>query len=140
MVYQFKGKSLVYLSLGSNLGDRAQYIEKAKIKVSSHPNIQILKESIVLETKALDFTDQPDFLNQILVISTDLNPLHLLDFLQSIENELGRVRDIPKGPRTIDIDILSYDNLQMNHPRLQLPHHSIQTRPFIQELLNNIKK
>ncbi|MBP7282034.1 MAG: 2-amino-4-hydroxy-6-hydroxymethyldihydropteridine diphosphokinase [Leptospiraceae bacterium] len=125
-------KSLI--SIGSNLGDRLQYIERAILEIQKIP-ARILAKSNILETKALDVVDQPDFLNCIVEIETNLEPLELLDSLQLIESKLGRIKRYDKGPREIDLDILTYDELVIANERLTLPHHSIETRPFIKEIL-----
>jgi len=128
-------KSLI--SIGSNLGERQTYIESAIQEIEKIPS-RILAKSKILETKALDVTDQPDFLNCIIAIETTLEPLILLETLQQIERNLGRIKRFDKGPREIDLDILTYDNLVMANDKLTLPHHSIQTRPFIKELMSEL--
>ncbi|HMV42186.1 MAG TPA: 2-amino-4-hydroxy-6-hydroxymethyldihydropteridine diphosphokinase [Leptospiraceae bacterium] len=131
-------KHTAFISLGSNLGDRNLFLRKAIQAIEEIP-CKIIQHSKIIETKALDFIDQPDFLNCILVIKIDLSPIELLDALQSIENKLGRIKRFDKGPREIDLDILTYDNLIFKNERLVLPHHSIKTRPFIKELLEDLK-
>ena len=131
----YKHKSLI--SIGSNLGERQKYIESAIEEIKKIPT-QILAMSKILETKALDVTDQPDFLNCIIAIETTLEPLLLLEKLQQIERNLGRIKRFEKGPREIDLDILTYDELVMADDKLALPHHSIKTRPFIKELMSEL--
>lgn len=130
-----KHKSLI--SIGSNLGERQKYIESAIEEIEKIP-CRILAKSKILETKALDVTDQPDFLNCIIEIETTLEPLILLEKLQQIEIKLGRIKRYNKGPREIDLDILTYNDLVMANDKLTLPHHSIQTRPFIKELMSEL--
>ncbi len=125
-------KSLI--SIGSNLGNRLQYIESAILEIEKIP-IRILAKSSILETKALDVIDQPNFLNCIVEVETNLEPLELLGVLQLIESKLGRIKRYDKGPREIDLDILTYDELVITNERLTLPHHSIESRPFIKEIL-----
>jgi 2-amino-4-hydroxy-6-hydroxymethyldihydropteridine diphosphokinase len=127
--------SLVFLSIGSNLGDREGYILNAIQSIGKDKSIQILKTSILLDTAPLDVVDQPNFLNTILKISTNLPPMNLLDHLQKIEIDIGRIRRFDKGPREIDIDILTYDSLFISTPQLTVPHHSLFSRPFIREIL-----
>jgi len=130
---------LAYLSLGTNLGNREEYLQHARNLFHNPPICILTQFSEILNTAAMDFTDQPDFLNQVIQIETILQPLELLDFTQSIEKEIGRVKRFDKGPREIDIDILLYEGVdQMNSERLILPHHSIESRPFIGELLKEI--
>ena len=130
-----------YLSLGTNLGDRELYLEKARDLLHNPPLCEIILVSKILNTKAMDFTDQPDFLNQVIEIETILQPLELLNFTQSIESKIGRLKRFDKGPREIDIDILLYESVdELDSERLTLPHHSIDSRPFIIKLLAEIKK
>lgn len=128
----------VMISIGSNLGNRLLYINQAIKSIEKIPS-KIISQSRILETKALEITNQPDFLNCILFIETALPPLDLLNILQQIETKIGRVKRYDKGPREIDLDILNYDDLVMDNERLTLPHHSIITRPFIKELMNDLK-
>lgn len=126
------------ISIGSNLGNRLLYINQAIKSIENIPS-KIISQSRILETKALEITNQPDFLNCIILIETALPPLDLLNILQQIETKIGRVKRYDKGPREIDLDILNYDDLLMDNERLTLPHHSIITRPFIKELMNDLK-
>ena len=127
-----------FLSLGSNMGDRAYYLGESCVRLADHPNIKILKKSRVYETKAWGFEDQPDFWNLVLEIETSLSALGLLDVCQEIENSLGRVRLIHWGPRTIDIDLLSYDNKEWMDERLVLPHPRMEQREFVLAPLREI--
>ncbi|MFW5770782.1 MAG: 2-amino-4-hydroxy-6-hydroxymethyldihydropteridine diphosphokinase [Spirochaetota bacterium] len=121
----------VYIGLGSNLGDREFFISEAKKRVQRLPGTVILSESDIEETKAVGHTAQPDFLNMVIKIETGLSPHHLLDMLLAIEDELGRTRDIPLGPRTVDCDILLYGEMVIQDNRLTVPHGEIKNRPFI---------
>jgi 2-amino-4-hydroxy-6-hydroxymethyldihydropteridine diphosphokinase len=125
------------LSIGSNLGDRLKYIQDSIEEIKKIPS-KIISQSRILETKALEITNQPDFLNCVILIETRLSPINLLNELQEIEIKLGRIKRYNKGPREIDLDILTYDELVMANDRLTLPHHSIQTRPFIKELMRDL--
>ncbi|WCL49249.1 2-amino-4-hydroxy-6-hydroxymethyldihydropteridine diphosphokinase [Leptospira sp. GIMC2001] len=128
-----------FLSLGTNLGNREEYLELARNYLHNPPITKLVHSSQIINTPAMDFLDQPDFLNQVLEIETELAPLDLLDFTQSIEQKIGRVKRFDKGPREIDIDILLYEGIErMVNDRLILPHHSIESRPFIGELLESI--
>lgn len=117
------------------MGNKEHFVRQAFLELSLHPEITLLKESEILQTEALEFTDQPDFFNAIAKIRTSLLPYDLLQTLQSIENKLGRIRRFDKGPREIDLDILTYENLVLDMDDLALPHHSLFTRPFIREIL-----
>ncbi len=125
------------LSIGSNLGDRLKYIQDSIEEIKKIPS-KIISQSRILETKALEITNQPDFLNCAILIETNLSPINLLNELQQIEIKLGRIKRYDKGPREIDLDILTYDELVIANDRLTLPHHSIETRPFIKELMRDL--
>lgn len=129
--------NIAFLSLGSNIGDRHHFMEQAIWEISTLPEVKILKQSERLETAPLENTNQPYFLNQILkvYVTTSFTVPCLLDSLQSIEDKLGRKRRSWKGPREIDIDILTYEEIVMNTDFITLPHHSLYSRPFIKELL-----
>ncbi|AHF05741.1 2-amino-4-hydroxy-6-hydroxymethyldihydropteridine diphosphokinase [Desulfitobacterium metallireducens] len=120
-----------YLSIGGNLGDRGQNLTEVSRRVREHPKIKLTKKSSIYETKPWGKLDQPDFWNQVLEIETELSPLDLLDVCQNIENELGRKRIVHWGPRTVDIDILTYDNRVYENERLILPHPRMEERAFV---------
>lgn len=124
----------VYLSLGSNLGDRAAYLRRA-LEALGVAGVRVLRVSRVRETEPVDVVDQPRFLNLVAEAETDLEPGELLARAQEIERELGRVRTQPKGPRTIDIDVLLYGSLVMNTPELAVPHPRMAKRRFVLEPL-----
>ena len=128
--------SIVYLGLGTNLGDRKQNINKAIGAISL--KMSISKQSSLYETTAWGYTDQPNFLNQVIQVETNLSPLRLLNFLKKTEVELGRVENFRYGPRLIDIDILFYDDLIKTTSRLQIPHPRIPERAFVLVPLNEI--
>ena len=128
--------SNVYLGLGTNLGDRKQNISKAIEAISL--KMSISKQSSLYETTAWGYTNQPDFLNQVIQVETNMSPLRLLNFLKKTEVELGRVENFRYGPRLIDIDILFYDDLIKTTSRLQIPHPRIPERAFVLVPLNEI--
>jgi 2-amino-4-hydroxy-6-hydroxymethyldihydropteridine diphosphokinase len=119
--------SIAYLSLGSNLGDRDANLQSALDRLNP------LRVSPIYETEPVDYTAQPMFLNLVAEIQTELTPQELLEFTQTIERDLGRVRGIPKGPRTLDIDILVYDDAIIRQPDLEIPHPRMQERRFVLE-------
>lgn len=127
-----------FLSLGSNIGDRGYYLTESYKKLEKHPEIRIQKVSSIYETAPWGVTDQEDFWNIVIELDTDLQPLDLLDYCQEIENHLGRVRLIRWGPRTIDIDILIYDNMNYKNERLILPHPRMEEREFVLAPLREI--
>lgn len=120
---------IVYLGLGTNLGDRSANLEAARGGLS--PAVRLVASSPVYETKPWGFTDQPDFLNQVLKGETALEPEELLVYLKSIEIKLGRTPSIHYGPRLIDVDILFYDQLTLKTPDLTLPHPHLHERAFV---------
>ena len=119
----------IYLLLGSNMGDRAAYLDQARSRIQGQCGA-ILKESATYATKAWGIETQPDFYNQVLEIDSDLQPLQLLTTILEIEQEMGRVRKGKWLSRVIDIDILFYDDLVLDLPNLQIPHPKIPERNF----------
>lgn len=128
--------SIAYLGLGTNLGDRKENLRKAIEAIAL--KLSVCKQSSIYETAAWGYTDQPDFLNQVIEVETGLTPLRLLNFLKRTEVELGRIENFRYGPRLIDIDILFYDDLVKNTSRLQIPHPRIPERAFVLVPLNEI--
>jgi 2-amino-4-hydroxy-6-hydroxymethyldihydropteridine diphosphokinase len=122
---------LVYIGIGTNLGNRHTNIRRAFDLLTSHKKIKIIKTSSISETEPVDFLEQPVFLNQIILLETSLDPSELMIFLQNIESGMGRKKIIPKGPRIIDLDILLYDDLKVSNPDLIIPHPGIKNRQFI---------
>ena len=120
----------IYLSLGSNVGDRQGNLRKAVERLASL-DVRVLRESRIYETEPMDFKDQAWFLNQVVEAETALFPMQLLTRIGRVEHELGRVRTRPNGPRTIDIDILYYAAAVVNTPRLEIPHPRMAERRFV---------
>jgi 2-amino-4-hydroxy-6-hydroxymethyldihydropteridine diphosphokinase len=127
----------VWLALGSNLGDRQQYLAKARESLN-HSGVHIVRASRVAETAAVGIVDQPAFLNQVLKAETKLEPRPLLETAKRIEQQLGRQPRRRWGPREIDIDILRYDHREVDEPDLRIPHPELEHRPFLLELLKEI--
>jgi len=121
----------VYLSLGSNIGDREQMLQSAVDRLQS-PDLKIHRISPVYETEPVDFKDQRAFLNLVTEAETELFPMMLLSRIQKVEMQLGRKRTgPPKGPRTIDIDILLYGASRVHSARLEIPHPRMHARRFV---------
>jgi 2-amino-4-hydroxy-6-hydroxymethyldihydropteridine diphosphokinase len=129
---------ICYLGLGSNLGDRKDYLNRAISRLVTNSDIEMLKCSTIIETEAFGKTDQPDFLNCVIKIKTTLNPADLLKLCAKTEKGLGRVRYEKWGPRTIDIDVLLYGNLVIDETELTIPHSGIPEREFILISLNEL--
>jgi 2-amino-4-hydroxy-6-hydroxymethyldihydropteridine diphosphokinase len=120
---------VVFISSGSNLGDRLTALSTAAALLS--PNVRVLKASKVYETPPWGFENQPAFLNQVLKAETKLDPPALLKVLKSIEHTMGREATFRYGPRSIDLDILFYDDLILSTDNLQIPHPMIPERAFV---------
>lgn len=120
----------VYIALGSNLDSPHSQLDSALKAIAQHPDIQLIRVSSRYQTPPIG-PQQPDFINAAARLSTQLPPLELLDALQAIEQQQNRVRSIHWGPRTLDLDILFYDNLQLDSERLTIPHPRIGERAFV---------
>ena len=127
-----------YLGLGSNLGDSKKNLRRAIELISHIDGVNLISVSSFYETEPWGNLNQPNFINAAICIQTDLEPLKLLDELQRIENELGRVRLEHWGARTIDIDILYIDDITMDSDRLKLPHPFMLDRDFVLVPLSEI--
>jgi 2-amino-4-hydroxy-6-hydroxymethyldihydropteridine diphosphokinase len=125
-----------YLSLGSNLGDRAANLRAALAQLEFDG--QVLAVSAFYETQPVDVPDQPWFLNCVVAIATDKAPRELLQFALKVEAEMGRLRMRHKGPRNIDIDILLFGDRVIDEPGLKIPHPAMQKRRFVLEPLAEI--
>lgn len=119
----------VYLALGANLGDRLGNL-RAAIQALP-PTLHLLAASPVYETPPWGYLDQPAFLNQVILAQTDLAPLDLLRWLKQLEAKLGRRPGARYGPRLIDLDILLYDDLELETPALTIPHPRLAERAFV---------
>ena len=128
----------VYLGLGSNLGDRKENLEKSIEALDSFEEIEVTNRSSILETEPYGKTDQPQFMNMCVEINTRMSPLSLLETVLGIEHSLGRVREEVWGPRIIDIDILLYEDLELELDDLSIPHKEMHLRSFVLEPLAEI--
>ena len=138
--------ALAYIGLGSNLSDtvagqeldsRAQ-LNLAIDSLSAHPHILVSKRSSFYQTPAIGPGEQPNYINAVAQLDSQLAPLDLLDLLQSIENQQGRVRTVRWGARTLELDILLYDQLIENSERLTVPHPRMHERGFVLAPLSEI--
>jgi len=127
----------IYLGLGSNLGDRKSNILQAIDKMKNI-GIEILQCSSIIETDPVGGPKQEKFLNAVVKAKTELSPQILLGRLKEIEKKLGRIKTELNGPRTIDIDILLYDNLHVSSDELTIPHPRMFERDFVMEPLREI--
>lgn len=127
----------IYLSLGSNLGDRHANL-RAAIERLGAPDLQVMRVSPTYETEPMENANQGWFLNLVVEAETKLFPLQLLARTEKIERALGRVRTVPKGPRTIDIDILLYGTAVMHTGKLEIPHPRLAERRFVLAPLHDL--
>ena len=126
-----RGWHQVYLSIGSNMGDREKYLQQAVEAIRENGAIRNVSVSSLLETKPYGGVPQDDFLNGVVALQTYLSPKELLHFLQGLEQKAGRKREIHWGPRTLDLDILFYDKLIHEDAELILPHVDLENREFV---------
>lgn len=120
----------IYLSIGGNIGDREKYLGKAVALLEKYCG-PIIRRSAIYETAAWGKTDQQDFLNQVLLLQSSLQPQALMKEILAIEKQMGRERTEKNGPRIIDIDILFYNDLIIDQPGLIVPHPRISDRRFV---------
>ena len=123
--------SIVYIALGSNLNMPIQQLNLAIQAMADLPDTEIKKVSSLYQSQPLGPQDQPDYVNAVACLETGLSPLALLDALQNIENEQGRIRLRRWGERTLDLDILLYDNQIIHNEHLTVPHYDMQNREFV---------
>ena len=124
------GSARIYLSLGSNLGDRAANLKKA-IQALPEVGVTVLRSSSIYETEPVDFLEQPWFLNCVIEGETSNEPRRLLEGLQAIEGKLGSRKLVPRGPRIIDLDILFYDGAVIHESGMEIPHPRLEQRRFV---------
>lgn len=127
-----------YVALGSNMGDKLMYLENAVKAIENDVNCKLLKISDIIVTEPYGPVEQDDFLNGCMMIDTLYTPQELLRFLQRLEQEANRVREVHWGPRTLDLDILLYDDLVTSDDELTIPHPEMHKRAFVLEPLKQI--
>ncbi|MBS7007660.1 2-amino-4-hydroxy-6-hydroxymethyldihydropteridine diphosphokinase [Anaerostipes sp.] len=130
--------SRAYIGVGSNMGDRAEYIKQAVKQVDHEDDTRVMCVSSLLETEPYGNVDQDPFINGCIGIDTLKSPAELLEFLQGLESRAGRERTVHWGPRTLDLDILLYEDLILNEQHLKIPHIEIPKRQFVLEPLAQI--
>jgi 2-amino-4-hydroxy-6-hydroxymethyldihydropteridine diphosphokinase len=136
----FRGVSeIAYVALGSNIGDRGAYLERARSAIDAIPECRVVAASAVEETAPLGGIAQPAYLNQMIAVETSLDPDTLLARLQTIETEAGRVRSSRWAPRTLDLDIVLFDDRVVNSETLIIPHPGLAERPFWQRELAELR-
>ncbi|MBR2921310.1 MAG: 2-amino-4-hydroxy-6-hydroxymethyldihydropteridine diphosphokinase [Kiritimatiellae bacterium] len=126
--------SRAVVSLGSNIGDRAAHLKRAVEFLSDLPETKLVKVSGIIETEPVDVPEEfsgMKFLNQAAVFETNLSPHEFSDRMHAIEDDMGRVRLVRNGPRTIDIDLIDFGGVEMDDPELTLPHPRAKVRDFV---------
>jgi 2-amino-4-hydroxy-6-hydroxymethyldihydropteridine diphosphokinase len=127
-----------WLALGANIGEPAAQLEEAVARLSCYPGIALVARSSIIRTAPWGKTDQPDFYNMVVAIETTLDPHALLAACLGIEAAMGRQRLEHWGPRLIDIDIVAYERLELDEPRLKVPHPFAHERDFVLQPLREI--
>ncbi|MDR7080325.1 2-amino-4-hydroxy-6-hydroxymethyldihydropteridine diphosphokinase [Neobacillus niacini] len=128
-----------FISLGSNIENRYDYLSEAIEKLSNHSSIQLVNNSSVYETDPVGYEDQDLFLNMVIEIMTSFSAHELLDYCLRVESDLGRKREIHWGPRTIDLDILLYNQENIETEKLVIPHPRMLEREFVMIPLSEIR-
>lgn len=122
----------VYVSIGSNLGDRIMYLQEAVMAMGKLKETHVMALSRIYETDPVGYADQPFFLNACVALVTSLSPRQMMEALLHIEGTLGRIRTIRNGPRTIDLDLLLYDDYVIDlRPSVIVPHPRMHERAFV---------
>lgn len=124
-------ENYAYIALGSNIGDRYGYLKKAVLELDNFEGIEVVRTSSIYETDPVGYEDQDKFLNMVIKVNTSLGPFELLDNCLDIEQKFGRKREIKWGPRTIDLDILLYNNENIETEKLTVPHPRMKERAFV---------
>lgn len=125
----------VYLGLGSNIEPRYEHLNEAMALIESSNGVCNFKKSPLYETTPVGYLDQDDFVNAVVSFDTDLGPFEVLEICKSVESTLKRVRKIRWGPRTIDVDVLLYGDLNLDETELTIPHPRMHERAFVLEPL-----
>ncbi|GAB6044423.1 2-amino-4-hydroxy-6-hydroxymethyldihydropteridine diphosphokinase [Caminibacter profundus] len=124
-----KNKALI--GVGCNLGNCIRRFKKLYLYFLSHPKIDVIQTSIIYKNPPFGYLKQPWFYNTIMVISTNLSPNELLKLLQHAEKKFGRIRSFKNAPRTLDLDIILYNNIKVNTKKLKIPHPFFKTRDSV---------
>jgi 2-amino-4-hydroxy-6-hydroxymethyldihydropteridine diphosphokinase len=132
-------KDVAYIALGSNLGRREVFLAEARAEIAALKKTRVLAETEVLETAPIGPVEQGPFLNQMIAVQTELSPRQLLASLQEIERRAGRTRSGRWGPRTLDLDIVLFENQSVSEPDLTIPHPELPNRSFWQTELAQLR-
>jgi 2-amino-4-hydroxy-6-hydroxymethyldihydropteridine diphosphokinase len=132
-------RDVAFIALGSNLGDRSMYLERARTALAVLPRSRVLVMSTVEETAPLGPVMQGAYLNQMVALETELTPRELLAALQDIEHDAQRTREVRWGPRTLDLDIVCFEHQTADDPDLVVPHPGVADRDFWQRELRELR-
>jgi len=133
-------RDIAYIALGSNLGDRAHFLARARAALGALPDSRIVATSSVEETEPVGGVPQGPYLNQMIALETSLSPRELLAQLHGIERAAGRERAVRWGPRTLDLDIVMFDHQQVSESDLIVPHPELPHRPFWQREIDELRR
>jgi|SRR5215831_8020204 len=123
--------STAFVALGSNLDDPVMQVRRGLARLASLPQTRLARSSALYRNPPVGYLEQPDFVNAVAMIETGLGPRELLETLLEIEREHGRARAIPKGPRTLDLDLALYGDRMIEEPGLIVPHPRLAERAFV---------
>lgn len=126
------------IALGSNLEDPEAQVRRGFDEIAALPKTRLVGRSSLYRTAPVGYANQPDFVNACVLVETELAPRQLLDALLDIERRHGRVRDIPNGPRTLDLDIIVYGDQRIDEPGLTVPHPRAHEREFVLKPLREV--
>jgi 2-amino-4-hydroxy-6-hydroxymethyldihydropteridine diphosphokinase len=129
---------IVYIGLGSNLGNPVFQVSRALDALDTLPQTRVVRRSSLYRSAPVGYLDQPDFINAVVQLETELTPRALLDALLALEHENGRTREFCNAPRTLDLDVLLYDDLQHHEHGLTIPHPQMHLRAFVLQPLLEI--
>jgi 2-amino-4-hydroxy-6-hydroxymethyldihydropteridine diphosphokinase len=132
-------RHVAFIGLGSNLEDPRSQLLRAFIELGELPDTSLIARSSLYRSAPMGYTDQPEFVNAVAKIATALTPQALLQALLEIEHRHGRERIFRNGPRTLDLDVLLYDDIQLHEHGLTIPHPQLRLRPFVLQPLLEIE-
>ena len=121
----------VTVGIGGNIGDVGRRFEHLFFTLQREKRVNVLRTSLILKNPPFGFKTQDDFLNSVVVLQTDMQPVVFLDYLMRLEKKFGRTRSFPNAPRTLDLDIIFFDNRVIDLPKLQVPHPSWSKRESV---------
>lgn len=135
---KYRTRNFAYIALGSNKGNRIDFLRRVIDKLNQNSKVEITKLSSIYETRAYGKVDQPNFLNAVIEVVTSYKLIELFNYLKSLEKELGRTNDVKWGPREIDLDLLFYNDEVFINDEVTVPHYGIQDRDFVLVPLNEL--